>query len=311
MRHVDRNGVTIFSMTPLNGLTFTYDEVYLASFVNPNIDAWVMSTYENRYLTKEAIDAVEDLVNDETDRQIRLYGRFISRTGLVMSNFDPEIHVYDPDDKIYDDWDNGYPPKYYIHVVGIDPGWGHPTGVIWMAMNPSTKDKYIYMEHKEAGKDTAYHAKVIKATNNMIGVRKPIYVIDSQAKAKEHSSGSSSYQIYAKHGITPRLGTKKLIDGNMKLNSSLKIEEIDGFRYSKTHISKECTRLIQEIGQYQRAPETNIQNRERFIDKNNDLIAAWRYANWELDKLTYGDMEDFVDYNNNGYIRKGSLLTGY
>lgn len=315
MRHVDTNGVAILSLTPLNGLTYLYKDVYLASMTNPNIDSWVMSIYENRYLTAESIAAVENLIVDEIDREIRLYGKFVSRSGMVFNHFDPEVHVYDPTDSVYDSWDSMYPPRTWLHFVGIDPGWGHPTGVVWCAFDPSSEDIWVYAEHKQGGQDPKYHSDVIHATNRQIGIRRPIYVIDSQAKATDQSSGSSVAKTYAKYGIPCRFGTKKLIDGNMLINTLMTVNTHGKIRRSKLHISKECPELIGEIGEYQRAPATTLQNKERFIDKNNDLIAALRYAVWEANKFSYEDVEDYFEERGKEFRkqpeRRKALTSGY
>lgn len=319
MRHVDRNGKSMFGLTPLKGLTYLYDKIYLRSFTDPAIDCWTLSIYENRFLNQAAIDEIENLVQDDVDRQIRLYGKFMSRSGLVFSNFDPQVHVYTPNDALYERWDGYYPPASWIHYVGIDPGWGHPTGVVWVAVDPTTLDRYVYMEHKEQYLTPREHVEYIKATNRIVGITNPIYVIDSQAKAAEHSSGSNVWNEYRKYGVIARLGSKKLIDGNMKLNYLMKVEgsSFSPIKRSKLHISSECEKLIGEIGRYQRAPETAMSDRERFIDKDNDLIAALRYANWEIDKITYDEMEQYIEENRVLHrkqplrFRKGSPHTGY
>lgn len=288
MRHVDYGGRTLMAMTPLNGLTWVYSKIYLRSFVDSSVRVWTLSTYENRFLTQEAIDEVENLITDEVDRDIRLYGKFRSRTGLVFKSFDPQVHVYDPE-KYYDWWGSHYPPADWVHFVGIDPGWGHPTGVLWMAVNPENGDRFYYREHKRSELLPEEHAEIIHTYNKEMGIVNPIYVIDSQAKATDQRGGSV-WKDYKDAGIVARLGTKKLHEGNIKLARSMRVL-IDprGKPYSQFHVSKECPAFIEEIGEYQRVAPTPMNQKDRYLDRMNDLISAARYIEWEADRIDFDD----------------------
>lgn len=312
LRHVDYNGRTIMGMTPLFGLTWVYDNIYLPSMTQSHIDSWIISIYDNKFLSAEAIAEVEKLITDETEREIRLLGKFTSRTGLVFKSFDATKHIYaaptKEEDSYYQWWEGPYPPSYWIWIVGIDPGWGHPTGIVWLAINPDNGDTYVVKEHKASEMFPKDHADIIHMTNEELGGIKPIYVIDSQAKAIEQSKGHSVWKEYAEYGIVCRLGTKKLVDGNRKIAELMKVT--NGF--TKLHISDECPELIAEIGKYQRK-ETN-DNQERFVDKENDLIAALRYAVWEsmrVDMDTYLENINRRGRTNSFNLQRNTLKTGY
>ena len=311
MRHADYDGITLMAMTPLHGLTYTYDDIYLKSFSSKNVDAWTISIYENKFLTASAIEEIESKITDNVDRQIRLYGKFMSRTGLVFKAFDPEVHVYKApeteDDSYYQWWDGRYPPHHWLHIIGIDPGWDHPTGVIWQAVDYNG-DRWIYREHKQSGWMPEDHADLIKAYNEQMGLKEVIYVIDSQARAIEQSTGSNVWAEYRNNDIICRLGTKKLLDGNLKLAEYMKVStDKAGNKHTHYHVSNECPDFISEIGKYQRARTTPMNATERFLDKDNDLISAARYANWEAEKLFAYDEDDA----SREYERKGSKRTGY
>lgn len=277
MRTVDYGGRMTFSLTPLQGLTWMWKEIWLKSFINPTVKCWRMSIWENKFLSQEEIKTIEDLYTDEREKNVRLRGMFQSRAGLVF-NFDPEIHVYDEPP---DWWDSHYPPTHsFIHVVGIDPGWGHPTGVIWVAIDPDTREHWFYGEHKRSEMTPADHAKIIHEKNEVYGLRRPIYFIDPQANAKGHD-GNQVVTLYRKEGIFPRLGSKKLLVGNQYM-SDLMRHTVDPFGNYETkfHVSAELTDFIDELSSYERKKEIADSDRERFVDKNNDLIAAARYASW-------------------------------
>jgi len=288
LRHVDYGGRTLMSMTPLSGLTWVYSKIYLRSFTDRSVRAWTLSIYENRFLTKAAIDEVENLVTDDVDRDIRLFGKFRSRTGLVFKSFEPDLHIYNPNSDRYSEWwDNEYPPADWVHIVGIDPGWGHPTGVLWLAINPESTDEYYYREHRQSEMLPEDHAEMIHSYNKEMGVINPIYVIDSQAKATDQKGGSV-WKDYRDAGIIARSATKKLHDGNIKLARSMKkLVDPRGHEYSRFHVSESCPLFIEEIGEYQRVAATKMSDADRYLDKRNDLISAARYAKWEADKIDF------------------------
>lgn len=307
MRTVDYNGRVILSLTPLQGMTWVYDDIYLASIKDPRgIYCTVISIYENKFLSQEAIKEVEDLITDETDREIRLMGKFRPLGGLVFRHFDPEIHVYHEED-VPEWWDNEFPPNYYKHGVGIDPGWDHPTGVIWLAVDPEEGDHWFYAEHKASGMLPEEHAETIFEVNEMTGILQPSYVIDCQANATD-ANGNALIKDYRKAGIRPALATKKLLAGNQHLDRLMRhTTDPYGNHHTKFHVSADCVKFIHEIMTYQRKV-TKEQVAEKFVDKNNDLISAARYIAW---KFKDADFSDQLISSRRQIEKKRRLRTGY
>ena len=78
MRVIDKEGDIFGTMTPLKGLTFAYEEIYLNRRNNPEIWYEFMEWSDNPYLSKKEI-ALLGSTMDETTLQSRRYGRFSSR----------------------------------------------------------------------------------------------------------------------------------------------------------------------------------------------------------------------------------------
>lgn len=95
MRVADRKGDIFGTMTPLKGLTFVYEEIYLNRRNNPEIWYEFMEWEDNPYLAKSEIKLLNDTL-DETTLQSRRYGRFSAREGLVYPEFDESVHVIAP-----------------------------------------------------------------------------------------------------------------------------------------------------------------------------------------------------------------------
>ena len=127
-RLVDYNGRWWMTMTPVEGMTWTFDEIYEPSVegANPLIDVIQVHILENPHISQEAVASLlEGFSEDQQD--IRGTGKYIAIGGLVFKHFDPERHVI-PFDQI--------PPATWEHVVSLDAGYNNPTAVLWHAISP-------------------------------------------------------------------------------------------------------------------------------------------------------------------------------
>lgn len=92
-RLIDYNGQLIRTMTPLNGITYTYDEV----IVNPNrdteIEYYFFNTDYNPYVSNEARERIFSGYADK-EREVRNKGHFLNLTsGQVYYAFDNEANI--------------------------------------------------------------------------------------------------------------------------------------------------------------------------------------------------------------------------
>lgn len=95
MRVADRRGDIFGTMTPLKGLTFVYDEIYLNRRNSPEVWYEFMEWADNPFLSKKEIKLLEQTL-DETTLQSRRYGKFCTREGLIYPEFDESVHVIEP-----------------------------------------------------------------------------------------------------------------------------------------------------------------------------------------------------------------------
>ncbi len=95
MRILDRKGDIFGTMTPLKGLTFIYEKIFLNLSNSPDVWCEFMEWADNPFL--DAVET-ENLTKSLSADQIesRRYGRFKSSTGLVYSEFDENAHVIEP-----------------------------------------------------------------------------------------------------------------------------------------------------------------------------------------------------------------------
>ncbi len=241
MRVLDKKGDIFGTMTPLKGLTFIYDEIYLNSFNSNEVWYEFMEWADNPYLDKEEIDSLtSSLSSDQLDS--RRFGRFKASSGLVYPEFDENVHVLP------------YPislPSDYQDVISIDPGLNNPLSAHWYMVDYDG-NVYVVAEHFEAGKDVAYHSQKIKEISNDLGWKRNKFghidaLIDSAANQKTLASNKSVTELFLEQGINVNPNVNKdLFSGIQRVKQFLKTA--DG--KSKIFIFPSCVNLIRELKSY-------------------------------------------------------------
>ena len=92
MRVIDKRGDIFGTMTPLKGLTFIYEEIYLNKGESPDVWYEFMEWSDNPYLAKDEIETLTKTLS-ERELDARRFGRFSDESGLVYTEFDENKHV--------------------------------------------------------------------------------------------------------------------------------------------------------------------------------------------------------------------------
>lgn len=88
------------------------------------------------------------------NRERMLEGRWVAAEGTVYPEFNESRHVLPPFDI----------PSHWPIICGWDPGYDHPTAIVWMAV-AENGCYYVFDEIYEGGKSVAEHAASIHAHN--------------------------------------------------------------------------------------------------------------------------------------------------
>jgi len=146
---IDRNGKDWFTLTPLTEPwihdMFFPDRRSKADIIEDEEHLkWAQrsSTYDNPYLTEEAIKDYENSLTED-ERQCRMLGIPLELSGLVYKEFDWETHVLA---NVPRGWKNySDPPAGYTIYVAIDPHPQTPHHVLFLAVAP-TGEWFLYDE---------------------------------------------------------------------------------------------------------------------------------------------------------------------
>ncbi len=240
MRVLDKKGDIFGTMTPLKGLTFIYDEIYLNQKNNPEVWCEFMEWADNPYLDKTEVKALNDSLSDDL-LESRRYGRFKASEGLVYPEFDENIHVIEPINL----------PKEWQDNISIDPGLNNPLSAHWYSVDYDG-NVYVQAEHFEAGRDVIYHAQKIKEISARLKWKKDQSgrigaLIDSAANQKTLSSLKSVSELFYEQGVNvnPQVN-KDMFSGIQRVKQYLKV--VDG--KPKIYVFKNCVNLIRELKSY-------------------------------------------------------------
>lgn len=157
MRVMDCRGSIWGTMTPLKGLTWAYETIYVNDKQNPEVWYSQMTWDDNPYLSKDEIALMEAQLSDD-ELQSRREGLFVAMTGLVYPQFRENIHVIDPF-PVAEEWMNN---------ISIDPGIDVPLSCHFYAVSPNG-DIYVVGEWYKAGWYVSGHMREINRIANELG----------------------------------------------------------------------------------------------------------------------------------------------
>jgi phage terminase large subunit-like protein len=240
MRVIDRKGDIFGTMTPLKGVTFLYDEIYLNKGNNPEVWYEFMEWKDNPYLDKKEIKMLENSM-DEKALQSRKYGKFAVGEGLVYPEFDESVHVVEPFPLPFD-WQD---------TISIDPGLHNPLSAHWYGVD-FDGNVYVVYEYYQAGKDVDYHAAKIKEICNLLGWHRDERgriraLIDSAATQKTLASERSVADLFYERDI--------LVDTRVDKNLFAGIQRVKSYLNRENglpdlYIFSNCVNLIRELKGY-------------------------------------------------------------
>ena len=240
MRVLDKNGDIFATMTPLKGMTFVYDEIYLNKFNDDNVWCEFMNWDDNPYISEEAKNKMKASMSQDELRS-REFGEFIDAGGRVYPEFDENVNVIEPFDVPYD-WQD---------KLSIDPGLKNPLSCHWYAVDYDG-NIYVVAEHYDRDKDIDYHSDMIhkisdelnwhRNSNGMIES-----LIDSAANQTTLASRKSVADLFYDHGILVNTNVNKdVFSGIQRVKSYIK----NSLGETKLFIFNTCKNLIREMKGY-------------------------------------------------------------
>lgn len=258
MRVLDKCGDLFGTMTPLKGLTWVYNTIYLNDRNDDEIWYENISWQDNPFLNKKEVEKLKDTLSED-ELNSRCNGSFSFNGGMVYSNFDENVNVIEPFD---------VPTSWYDNI-SIDPGFRNPLSCHWYACD-FDGNVYVIAEHYAANMSVEQHVECIKNICNKLNWPRTSngYIsalIDSAGTQKTLASNKSVVDLFYEYGIltNPKVN-KDLFTGIQRVKSYIKNANGE----TKLFIFKNCTNLIREIkGYFWGKEDVPIKNDDHCLDE--------------------------------------------
>lgn len=234
-RLIDTNGSYWISMTPVEGMTWIYDTIYIPGTrgENPAIFVIEADMLDNPHITEEAAESYLSELSKE-ERSAREHGRFVQLGGRVFKSFNRESHVIPP----------VVPDKQWEWFISLDHGYNNPTAVLWHAVSPEN-EVITFAEHYASEMIIDEHAKQIHSTNAAFGRVPDIWVADPAIAQRQGVTGTSISAEYADRGCYFAPGNNDVAVGVARISQYLRINPKTGRPFWQ--ITENCVNLIKEM----------------------------------------------------------------
>jgi len=253
-RLIDTGGQWWIAETPINGMTWTYDDIFLASQSDPNIEVFGADMTQNKYLGATEVSAYLSGL-DENEKKIRQKGLYVAIGGLILPMFNYELHTINPI----------IPDRDWLWVCSGDHGINNPTSWHWHAVGPRGQVVTFY-EHYQSGLTVKEHAQQIHKINARFDRAPDFYVGDPSMKQRLTDTGQSIFTTYAENGIAIVPGNNDVISGIERLRFYLGTDpDEEGQPQPRWVITRNNINLIREIQRYRWSKWKNSRTEE---DKN-------------------------------------------
>lgn len=268
MRHLDVSGDWWMTMTPVEGMTWVYDDIYIAARTSEYLFVVEVETDENPFVNAGEIDIITaGLSNDEI--QARRYGKFIQIGGLIYKMLDEKHFI-----------ESLIPPREWLHFNMMDHGFSNPTAWLWGAVDRDGRI-IIFDEHYLSGEVVSFHAAVVHQ-KNLEHNRVPDYNVgDPSIRNTDPITGTSVQIEYIDHGIPILPGNNDVRAGINRV--ATKLTGLNGV--PELYICKDnCPNLVWEIQRLRWATWAN----KKMDGKKNKKEEQHKKNDHACDALRYG-----------------------
>lgn len=267
LRLLDVGGKWWMTMTPVEGATWTLDEIYEPAMEGTR-DVFVIQvrTNENPHVKEENVGIYTQFLSDE-DRKARVEGKFTPSAGLVFPMYDKIIHGFDTLPFSLSD------SRIRI-MASLDLGINDPTAWLYHAVTP---DGEVWTFHEISANDLTIPqwSRIILKWERENGIKPKNRIADPSIVQRAMQTGLSNQIAYAQNGV---------YIGLAKTNDYSELDKMrDYLNERRWHISNKCVKLHKNMRKYRWAEWDTRKMR----DKNNPKNKPHKKDDHEIDSCRY------------------------
>ncbi|UOF81934.1 large terminase protein [Caudoviricetes sp.] len=276
MRLIDVGGDWWMTMTPLFDMSWTQDRIYDAAIngTNPNIEAFVVNTLQNKYISEVEFQALTAGLSED-QKAARQHGTYMSGGGLIYKDFIKGT-TFVPSILHSDEW-----PLYYEHGQHfgmLDHGFRGATAFLLGVIMPKTNQIFIYDEYYYTKRLVGENARAILALieQHKLTDKLQWVVCDPAMDQTDPITGTSTRMEYGKEGLYLSPGNNSVHVGIQRVATRLS--------QNLLFICDNCTMTKWEMNRYRWDKYTNSKTAARHnlketpIKKDDHAMDALRYG---------------------------------
>jgi phage terminase large subunit-like protein len=270
-RLVDTGGDWWLTMTPVEGMTWVYDDIFLAAKTNSQFFVLEASMDDNIYLSQGQIEFLLSTM-DADEVKARREGKFIQIGGLIYKTFGPH-NIIPKIEMDSDEWQAM--KKHWTFFCTMDHGFNNPTCWLWCAVDKDGK-VIVFDEHYASQMVVSEHAETVRARNAFYGIN-PLYNVGDPSIANSDPITGTSVQIeYAIAGVPILPGNNDVKIGLNVVARALKDRQL--------FLTRNCENLIWEMARYRWATWSS----KIIAEKRNPKEEPNKKDDHAADALRYG-----------------------
>lgn len=285
-RLVDFNGDLRMTFTPLNGMTWVYDKLWLpwaqqqpekeaathgfasvewGSFSFP-IYTHLVAQDDNPVIDDEGKAAAMAMARNDEERRARSTGRFVSFAGKIYDGFNPQKHIV-PDDAAEERLRSD---RKLMTIGALDPGFRHMAGVLWLTLD----DDGVWVWPELPLEQTIIPQVVaeIQLAEATFKIPRFPFLADPAIAKIDAQTGLTDQQAYARAGLATRAANNDVRAGINAIRSLIAGDRL--------HVAAGCESLIDQINRYRWRKQGRSEDAapERPVKRDDHLLDAMRYG---------------------------------
>lgn len=297
-RVIDTNGRMWISMTPVDGITWVHDDIYVTVNEAPDKEMLIeahdeigpayrsateeitiveVGMNENPHIDEKARERFLRTLTPE-ERLARSKGEFVSSGGKVFKTFNRDTHVVAMATNLAERF------RTCTIYTSTDHGWNNPTAWLWHAVFPDGSI-LTFHEHYQSEMLVKDHAEYVKEYEKAMKIHVAHRTGDPAMKQVNGVTGTSILQEYLKSGIAiyvdsvpkdPAIGIEKM-QQYFKMQGQVLDEEgkIVFPGRPMWYITEDCVNFIKELKnlQWDKYESKKLQfknNKKETVQKKND-----------------------------------------
>jgi phage terminase large subunit-like protein len=279
-RLVDRNGILIMSMTPHNGMTWSFKKLVKASRRDSSVGYFHLDTLSNYTINRKEWIKNSALLS-EKEFSIRIKGERVANEGLVYFMFSDQTHIIQPFEL----------PEGTQLFLGVDFGLNNPhAGSLW-AITPEGR-KYIIDEYYVSGRTVDRNGEAQgRWVREKWGKYKLRWVVvdPMSGEQREGQSGEKNHSVYRKafcseagfgKVVPVLLGDRTKGAVEHRINCMRELLTPDNSGLSELLMFSNCVNHMSEFEEYvwNTRKDENLNQYERPKDAHNHLMNAAEYV---------------------------------